>query len=158
MTALGVLCCFALFVCLTLLASFFLPSHLSLKHVHVQYMYTFCDTVIVCSPSPLPPPLPPSYSPLPPHPLPLSLLFSPSPPPSLPPSLLFSPSPLPSSLLFSPSPSLLPPPPYCSAISVCMKEIARERKCFLLIVQLYTCTVHVYCLCYTALMGGGLKG
>ena len=29
------LCCFALFVCLTLLASFFLPSHLSLKHVHV---------------------------------------------------------------------------------------------------------------------------
>ena len=31
---LGVLCCFALFVCLTLLASFFLPSHLSLKHVH----------------------------------------------------------------------------------------------------------------------------
>ena len=25
------LCCFALFVCLTLLASFFLPSHLSLK-------------------------------------------------------------------------------------------------------------------------------
>ena len=31
LTALGVLCCFALFVCLTLLASFFLPSHLSLK-------------------------------------------------------------------------------------------------------------------------------
>ena len=30
----GVLCCFALFVCLTLLASFFLPSHLSLKHVY----------------------------------------------------------------------------------------------------------------------------
>ena len=27
--------CFALFVCLTLLASFFLPSDLSLKHVHV---------------------------------------------------------------------------------------------------------------------------
>ena len=27
----GVLCCFALFVCVTLLASFFLPSHLSLK-------------------------------------------------------------------------------------------------------------------------------
>ena len=27
-TALDVLCCFALFVCLTLLASFFLPSHL----------------------------------------------------------------------------------------------------------------------------------
>ena len=34
-TALGVLCCFALFVCLTLLASFFLPSHLSLKHVYL---------------------------------------------------------------------------------------------------------------------------
>ena len=31
MCMLGVLCCFALFVCLTLLASFFLPSHLSLK-------------------------------------------------------------------------------------------------------------------------------
>ena len=30
-TALGVLCCFALFVCLTLVASLFLPSHLSLK-------------------------------------------------------------------------------------------------------------------------------
>ena len=29
--AVGVLCCFALFVCLALLASFFLPSHLSLK-------------------------------------------------------------------------------------------------------------------------------
>ena len=34
LTALGVLCCFALFVCLTLLSSFFLPSHLSLKHVY----------------------------------------------------------------------------------------------------------------------------
>ena len=31
----SVLCCFALFVCLTLLASFFLPSHLSFKkHVY----------------------------------------------------------------------------------------------------------------------------
>ena len=30
---LGVLCCFALFVCLTLLASFFLPSHLSFKNI-----------------------------------------------------------------------------------------------------------------------------
>ena len=37
-TALGVLCCFALFVCLTLLASFFLPSHLSFKN-----MYTSCS-------------------------------------------------------------------------------------------------------------------
>ena len=32
-TALGVLCCFALFVCLTLLASFF---HLSFKNMYVQ--------------------------------------------------------------------------------------------------------------------------
>ena len=31
-TALGVLCRSALFVCLILLASLFLPSHLSLKH------------------------------------------------------------------------------------------------------------------------------
>ena len=38
-TALGVLHCFALFVCLTLLASFFLPSHLSLKHVHVYLSF-----------------------------------------------------------------------------------------------------------------------
>ena len=35
-TALGVLCCFALFVCLTLLASFFLPSHLSFKNMYVH--------------------------------------------------------------------------------------------------------------------------
>ena len=33
MYMLGVLCCFALFVCLTLLASFFLPSHLSFKNM-----------------------------------------------------------------------------------------------------------------------------
>ena len=32
---LGVLCRFALFVCLTLLASFFLPSHLSFKNMYV---------------------------------------------------------------------------------------------------------------------------
>ena len=38
-TALGVLCCFALFVCLILLASFFLPSHLSLKYVHCASLY-----------------------------------------------------------------------------------------------------------------------
>ena len=37
----GVLCCFALFVCLTLLASFFLPSHLSLKHEQVHTMLSF---------------------------------------------------------------------------------------------------------------------
>ena len=35
-TALGVLCCFALFVCLTLLASFFLLSHLSFKNMYMQ--------------------------------------------------------------------------------------------------------------------------
>ena len=34
-TTLGVLCCFALFVCLTLLASFFLPSHLSFKNMYI---------------------------------------------------------------------------------------------------------------------------
>ena len=38
-SALGVLCCFALFVCLTLLASFFLPSHLSFKNM---FMYSKC--------------------------------------------------------------------------------------------------------------------
>ena len=32
---LGVLCCFALFVCLTLLGSFFLPSHLSFKNMYI---------------------------------------------------------------------------------------------------------------------------
>ena len=36
-TSLGVLCCFALFVCLTLLASFFLPSHLSFKNMYYKY-------------------------------------------------------------------------------------------------------------------------
>ena len=40
MYMLGVLCCFALFVCLTLLASFFLPSHLSFKN-----MYMYIDVV-----------------------------------------------------------------------------------------------------------------
>ena len=38
MTALGVLCCFALFVCLTLLASFFLPSHLSFKNMYIHVL------------------------------------------------------------------------------------------------------------------------
>ena len=37
MTALGVLCCFALFVCLTLLASFFLSSHLSFKNMYIVH-------------------------------------------------------------------------------------------------------------------------
>ena len=31
----AVLCYFALFVCLTLLASFFLPSHLSFKNMYI---------------------------------------------------------------------------------------------------------------------------
>ena len=43
-TALGVLCCFALFICLTLLASFFLPSHLSFKNM---YMYVHCIMIYV---------------------------------------------------------------------------------------------------------------
>ena len=38
-TALGVLCCFALFVCLILLASFFLPSHLSFKNMYIHCVY-----------------------------------------------------------------------------------------------------------------------
>ena len=42
-TALGVLCCFALFVCLTLLASFFLPSHLSFKNM---YIHTCCIYIL----------------------------------------------------------------------------------------------------------------
>ena len=47
-TTLGVLCCFALFVCLTLLASFFLPSHLSLKHVHV-YVHLYVHACFICT-------------------------------------------------------------------------------------------------------------
>ena len=47
------LCCFALFVCLTLLASFFLPSHLSFKNMYMRALMKsnlgmtkrFCDTV-----------------------------------------------------------------------------------------------------------------
>ena len=35
----GVLCCFALFVCLTLLASFFLPYHLSFKNMYIRINY-----------------------------------------------------------------------------------------------------------------------
>ena len=52
MTALGVLCCFALFVCLTLLASFFLPSHLSFKtctctrHVNYYYLYVHVHVLV----------------------------------------------------------------------------------------------------------------
>ena len=51
MTALGVLCCFALFICLTLLASFFLPSHLSFNNMYtrclVLYVYTRCLVLYV---------------------------------------------------------------------------------------------------------------
>ena len=43
-TALGVLCCFALFVCLTLLASFFLPFHLSFKNMYIHYtLACYCN-------------------------------------------------------------------------------------------------------------------
>ena len=49
-TALGVLCCFALFVCLTLLASFFLPSHLSFKNMYMYiYMYHASDSNTISS-------------------------------------------------------------------------------------------------------------
>ena len=41
--ALGVLCCFALFVCLTLLASFFLPSHLSFKNMYMWGKYCLIE-------------------------------------------------------------------------------------------------------------------
>ena len=43
-TTLGVLCCFALFVCLTLLASFFLPCHLSFKNMYI-YLTIGVDSV-----------------------------------------------------------------------------------------------------------------
>ena len=53
-TALGVLCCLALFVCLTLLASFFLPSHLSFKNMYFfvlcMYMYIHVYTCIYLVP------------------------------------------------------------------------------------------------------------
>ena len=48
MTALGVLCCFALFVCLTLLASFFLPSHLSFKNMYQYTLHVYtCTTHLI---------------------------------------------------------------------------------------------------------------
>ena len=47
MTALGVLCCFALFVCLTLLASFFLPTHLSFKNMYNIIAYSIESSVIL---------------------------------------------------------------------------------------------------------------
>ena len=48
-----VLCCFALFICLTLLASFFLPSLVLITQVHVLYwrkctcVYTSITTIAV---------------------------------------------------------------------------------------------------------------
>ena len=39
-----VLCCFALFVCLTLLASFFLPSHLSFKNMYMYNVYVHVES------------------------------------------------------------------------------------------------------------------
>ena len=44
-SALGVLCCFALFVRLTLLASFFLPSHLSFKNMYIVKC-TYAQTLV----------------------------------------------------------------------------------------------------------------
>ena len=46
-TALGVLCCFALFICLFDLACFFLLSHLSLKHVCPGNSADVCITILV---------------------------------------------------------------------------------------------------------------
>ena len=51
-TALRVLCCFALFVCSTLLASFFLPSFSSLiktcihKYIHATCTYNTCTGML----------------------------------------------------------------------------------------------------------------
>ena len=42
----AVLLCFALFVCLTLLASFFLPSHLSFKNMYIaRFWGSFCSVI-----------------------------------------------------------------------------------------------------------------
>ena len=48
-TALGVLCCFALFVCLTLLASFFLPSHLSFKNMYIVHVHVHESECLGCA-------------------------------------------------------------------------------------------------------------
>ena len=49
-TTLGVLCCFALFVCLTLLASFFLPSHLSLVLIYIKLVIIYnAQYLYVCT-------------------------------------------------------------------------------------------------------------
>ena len=49
MIAFGVLCYCALFFCLTLLASFFLPSHLSLKHVYCGVSYELRLYICACT-------------------------------------------------------------------------------------------------------------
>ena len=40
-------CCFALFVCLTLLASFFLPSHLSFKNMYINCSEIICPGIAI---------------------------------------------------------------------------------------------------------------
>ena len=45
-TCLGVLCCFALFVCLTLLASFF---HLSFKNMYNVYIHACIHVHVLCT-------------------------------------------------------------------------------------------------------------
>ena len=45
-TALGVLCCFALFVCLILLASFFLPSHVSVMLKNIAQYSDSADSAV----------------------------------------------------------------------------------------------------------------
>ena len=52
-TTLGVLCCFAVFVCLTLLASFFLPSHLSLTTCILGLYWCLVSLVVSLSRPPL---------------------------------------------------------------------------------------------------------
>ena len=50
MTALGVLCCFALFVCLTLLACFYLSSFSSLiKNMYIHVSQIMGVTVYIAS-------------------------------------------------------------------------------------------------------------
>ena len=41
------MCCFALFLYLTLLASFFLPSHLSIKHACITYSHVLRNCMII---------------------------------------------------------------------------------------------------------------
>ena len=53
------MCCVALsclFVCLTLLASFFLPSHLSFKNMHTPWYYVMISIICVFDANVQPPP------------------------------------------------------------------------------------------------------